>query len=125
MTCKVRVGTVTYTATDLGGDYKGKNLKKIMVTLTHKIYILCVYLGRQVWKDYFLGKNAIVYVIDASDMLRLPESQQELGSLLENEQIANCPILILGNKTDLPDAASEEELLAIFQLKTTGKVCLF
>lgn len=96
-----------------------------MVTLTHKIYILCVYLGRQVWKDYFLGKNAIVYVIDASDMLRFPESQQELGSLLENEQIANCPILILGNKTDLPDATSEEELLAIFQLKTTGKVCLF
>lgn len=36
--------------------------------------------------------------------------QVELDSLVTDEQLANCPVLILGNKIDRPDAASEDEL---------------
>lgn len=49
--------------------------------------------------------------------------QNELDSLLTDEALSNCPVLILGNKIDKPGAASEEELrnyFALFQL-TTGK----
>jgi len=45
-------------------------------------------------------------------------------SLLTDEQIASAPILILGNKIDLPGAASEDEIRHLFGLHTltTGKV---
>jgi len=47
-----------------------------------------------------------------------------LQSLLTDEQIASAPILILGNKIDLPGAASEDEIRHLFGLHslTTGKV---
>ncbi len=37
-------------------------------------------------------------------------AQVELDSLLTDEQLANCPVLILGNKIDRPGAAGEDEL---------------
>jgi len=47
-----------------------------------------------------------------------------IQSLLTDEQIAAAPILILGNKIDLPGAASEDEIRHLFGLHslTTGKV---
>lgn len=55
------------------------------------------------------------------------ESKQELDSLLTDETLSNCPVLILGNKIDLPGAASEEELRNFYALygQTTGKVLNF
>lgn len=43
---------------------------------------------------------------------------------MTDEQIASAPILILGNKIDLPGAASEDEIRHLFGLHslTTGKV---
>ena len=45
-------------------------------------------------------------------------------SLLTDEQVANAPVLILGNKIDKPGAASEDEIRHHFGLhgQTTGKV---
>ena len=47
-----------------------------------------------------------------------------LQSLLTDEQVANAPILVLGNKIDKPGAASEDEIRHWFGLHnlTTGKV---
>ena len=47
-------------------------------------------------------------------------------SLLTDEQVANAPVLILGNKIDKPGAASEDEIRHHFGLhgQTTGKVSL-
>ena len=64
----------------------------------------------QVWKDYFPAVDAIVFLIDACDRDRFGESKVELDSLLTDEQLANCPVLILGNKIDRPGAASEDEV---------------
>ena len=52
---------------------------------------------RRVWKDYFPAVDAIVFLIDVWDRPRFGESMIELESLLADEQLANCPILILGN----------------------------
>ena len=77
----------------------------------------------QVWRDYFPAVDAIVFLVDVCDRDRFVESKAELDSLLTDEQLANCPILILGNKIDRPGACSEEELRQGFGLygQTTGK----
>ncbi|CAK9297008.1 unnamed protein product [Gordionus sp. m RMFG-2023] len=79
--------------------------------------------ARRVWKDYFPAVDGVVFLIDSCDRSRFIESKHELDSLLTDEQIVNCPILILGNKIDKPTAASEDEIRHYFCLhgQTTGK----
>eukprot|EP00092_Neocalanus_flemingeri_P035846 GFUD01039026.1.p1 GENE.GFUD01039026.1~~GFUD01039026.1.p1 ORF type:complete len:195 (+),score=29.38 GFUD01039026.1:63-647(+) len=79
--------------------------------------------ARRVWKDYFPAVDAIVFLVDSCDRARFGESKEELQSLLTDEQLANCPVLVLGNKIDRPGAASENELWQLFGLygQTTGK----
>ena len=82
--------------------------------------------ARRVWRDYFPAVDAMVFLVDACDHARLAESKEELDALLTDETLANCPVLVLGNKIDRPNACSEEELRNIFGLNcTTGKVRLF
>jgi len=79
--------------------------------------------ARRVWKDYFPAVDGIVFLIDVFDRERFPESKVELLSLLADEQISNAPVLILGNKIDIPGAASEDEIKHYFELHRfcTGK----
>ena len=54
--------------------------------------------ARRAWKDYFPAVDAIVFLIDCVDRARFPESKVELDSLLTDDQLSNCPVVILGNK---------------------------
>jgi GTPase SAR1 family protein len=72
---------------------------------------------------FVLKVDAVVYLVDAYDNERFAESKKELDALLSDEALANVPFLILGNKIDIPYAASEEELRFHLGLTsfTTGK----
>ena len=54
------------------------------------------------WERYCRGVNAIVYMVDAADPDKIEASRNELHNLLERPQLAGIPILVLGNKRDLP-----------------------
>ncbi|CAF1101075.1 unnamed protein product [Adineta ricciae] len=79
--------------------------------------------ARRVWKDYFPAVDSIVFLVDAVDRSRFAEAKAELDSLLTDEQVANAPIVVLGNKIDLPGAVSEQELRYVLGISTatTGK----
>ncbi|BAT77073.1 hypothetical protein VIGAN_01515800 [Vigna angularis var. angularis] len=98
---ELSIGKIKFKAFDLGG---------------HQV-------ARRVWKDYYAKVDAVVYLVDAYDKERFTESKKELDALLSDESLANVPFLVLGNKIDIPYAASEEELRYHLGLTnfTTGK----
>ena len=64
---------------------------------------------RKVWREYFPKIDAVVYLVDAADPTRFEESKAELDKLLNNEDIGNIPVLVLGNKIDKSGAVNEDE----------------
>lgn len=75
--------------------------------------------ARKLWEDYYTAANGIVFIVDAVDRERFPEAKAELDKLLMDDHIANTPIVVLGNKIDVRDAASEGELKAALGLVDT------
>ena len=54
--------------------------------------------------------------MDASDSSRFESSKMELDKLLATEELKNVPFVVLGNKIDKRDAASEEDIRQIMKL---------
>lgn len=51
------------------------------------------------------------FVVDAADQGKLEMARNELRNLLEKPMLNGIPILVLGNKNDLPNALSAEQLI--------------
>ena len=50
-------------------------------------------------------------MVDAADHEKIEASRNELHNLLDKPQLQGIPILVLGNKRDLPGALDEKELI--------------
>eukprot|EP00803_Ostreobium_quekettii_P006637 evm.model.scf_2508.2 EVM.evm.TU.scf_2508.2 scf_2508:10126-12564(+) len=73
---------------------------------------------RGMWERYCRGVQAIVFVVDSADHDTIDDAARELQSLLERPFLENIPLLVLGNKNDLPDAVGVEELISRMNLKS-------
>eukprot|EP00998_Keelungia_sp_KM082_P009863 NODE_6054_length_660_cov_53.148218_g6031_i0.p1 GENE.NODE_6054_length_660_cov_53.148218_g6031_i0~~NODE_6054_length_660_cov_53.148218_g6031_i0.p1 ORF type:complete len:180 (+),score=60.12 NODE_6054_length_660_cov_53.148218_g6031_i0:79-618(+) len=71
---------------------------------------------RTYWNNYFDNVDAMVYVVDSADQKRVEEAGQELATLLEEEKLRGCPVLVLANKQDLPNAATPATVSDALQL---------
>jgi len=69
------------------------------------------------WERYCRGVNAIVFIVDSADGKALPVAKEELHSLLQKPVLDGIPLLVLGNKSDLDDAMSVDELIEALDLK--------
>ena len=72
---------------------------------------------RLLWRHYFQNTMLLIYMIDANDRARFEESKEELEKLLEEDELNNAILLVLGNKVDQPEAASSLEITQIFELE--------
>lgn len=66
--------------------------------------------ARRIWADYLSGVDGVVFIVDAADRTRFEEAKEEVGKLLDDYALMRVPFAVLGNKIDIPTAASEDEL---------------
>lgn len=82
---------------------------------------------RSMWERYCRGVNAIIYMIDAADGTKMSGAKDELHALLAKEQLRGIPVLVLGNKNDLPNSMGVEQLIEALNLKAIAdrEVCCY
>lgn len=89
----VRVNKVSFTVWDIGGQNK----------------------IRALWHQFYLNTNGLIFVVDSADRERISEAASELHGILKDPAMQGVPILVFGNKSDLPESMKDEELC--FQLR--------
>ena len=57
------------------------------------------------------------FIVDSADREALPVAREELKLLLEKPALEGIPLLVLGNKSDLPSKLSVDELIDALDLK--------
>lgn len=69
------------------------------------------------WERYCRGVNAIVFIVDSADTDSHPVAREELHSLLQKPILDGIPLLVLGNKSDLPGMIGVDELIESMNLR--------
>lgn len=72
---------------------------------------------RSMWERYCRGVQAIVFVLDAADQDTVEQARNELLELLAKPSLRGIPLLVLGNKNDIPGALSTGEIIEQLDLK--------
>jgi len=82
---------------------------------------------RSMWERYCRGVNAILFVVDSADKEKFEPSKKELHELLSKPSLGGIPLLVLGNKNDIPEAIGVDEIIDKLALKSiTGReVCCY
>jgi len=70
---------------------------------------------RPLWRHYFMGTQALIYVVDSNDIERVDNdigdsAKEELQRLLSEDELKGIPLLVLANKQDLPKAMKVADL---------------
>jgi Arf/Sar family protein len=81
---------------------------------------------RSEWGRYTKGCNVILFVVDSNALHLLPDAKAELHRLLEDQELATTPILVVANKIDLDPHVSEQDLVKgkrVFHQCMTERAC--
>lgn len=65
---------------------------------------------RSYWRNYFERTDALIWVIDSSDPIRMNDCAEELADLLKDERLAGASLLLLANKQDISGSMGIEEI---------------
>merc|ERR1712129_485423 len=65
---------------------------------------------RPLWRHYFQGTNALIYVVDSNDRDRSEDAREELTKMLNEDEMRDAVLLVFANKQDLPNAMTAAEV---------------
>jgi len=65
---------------------------------------------RPYWRNYFEQTDALVWVVDSGDRMRMQDCKEELHSLLLEDRLAGASLLVFANKQDLPGSLTDIEI---------------
>lgn len=89
---------------------------------------------RSYWRNYFEKTDALIWVVDATDRLRIDDCREELHGLLQEEvsmlltccplldddtsdiqrkRLSGASVLVFANKTDVSGCMTGDELLTV------------
>ncbi|GAQ78163.1 ADP-ribosylation factor family protein [Klebsormidium nitens] len=57
---------------------------------------------RSLWEAYFKDAQAVIFVIDATDLVRMCVAKDELELMLRHPDLRKVPFLFYANKSDVP-----------------------
>ncbi|GFO48699.1 ADP-ribosylation factor-like protein 2 [Plakobranchus ocellatus] len=73
---------------------------------------------RSYWRNYFESTDALIWVVDSADRMRLGDCKKELHTLLVEERLAGATLLVFANKQDLPGSLSAPEIREALDLNS-------
>ncbi|XP_031336643.1 ADP-ribosylation factor 1-like isoform X2 [Photinus pyralis] len=71
---------------------------------------------RQLWRHYFHGTDAVIFVVDSNDRGRIDEVRDELTDMMKDDELKDAALLVWANKQDLPHAMSLAQIASKLQL---------
>jgi small GTP-binding protein len=69
---------------------------------------------RPLWRHYHPGTDAVLFVVDSTDIEGMEQAKDEFHRLRTEELLQKLPFLVLCNKQDLPGAWSPEKISTFF-----------
>ncbi|TEY45392.1 hypothetical protein BOTCAL_0335g00040 [Botryotinia calthae] len=99
----------------------------IIKTIEHSGYKLNIWdVGgqktlRSYWRNYFEKTDALIWVVDATDRLRIEDCKEELHALLQEERLSGASLLVFANKTDVNGCMTKteiKEMLVLDEIRT-------
>ncbi|KAM9968299.1 hypothetical protein ACTFIW_002737 [Dictyostelium discoideum] len=112
---KLKLGDVVLTIPTIGFNVETIEYKNLSMTVwdvggQNKI--------RALWKHYYHGTNAIIFVVDSTDRERIDEVKEEIDNLLIQDELKGIQILIFANKQDMNNAMNTAEIVNSLDLNS-------
>ena len=104
---QLKLGEMTNTAPTLGFNVETvsyKNIEFMVWDMGGQDAI------RPLWRHYYENAQALIFVVDSSDVERLDEAREELAKLMGEEQLKDAILLVYANKQDMPEAQGVQEV---------------
>eukprot|EP00727_Mastigamoeba_balamuthi_P006494 m51a1_g2465 putative adp-ribosylation factor a1f isoform 2 (184) ;mRNA; r:30117-30668 len=71
---------------------------------------------RPLWRYYFQGSNALIWVVDSCDKDRIEEAHDALHRLLQEDNLRGASLLVYANKQDMPGAMTVAQVTSAMGL---------
>ncbi|KAK4446739.1 ADP-ribosylation factor family-domain-containing protein [Podospora aff. communis PSN243] len=71
---------------------------------------------RPLWRHYYSGTQALIFVVDSADRARIDEARTELHRIINDREMKDCFLLVFANKQDIPGAMKPHEITEKLQL---------
>jgi ADP-ribosylation factor protein 1 len=76
---------------------------------------------RRLWRHYYNGTNAVIFVVDSNDTQRVGEARDELKNMMNDDLLRDAKLLVFANKMDLPRAMKPSEMSEALGLNSFRK----